>query len=313
MTPIHQRADDRQALFMQKRAESLANLLFGHFEPACREMQILVDMYNPERDGPNAGLSTRDPKVSISILLGICLTILGRVDSGAAMSRSAISHAQTLDHAVSLNLALRRSCAQAMLQKDVRRVTELADRMAALRSEYETYKGSWEGTFFHDWAQMCTRPDPVLSDRMQVFLHHLDSTNNWALLPLYMVSTAELSGRSGDFTTAAALLERAAEIINITGSRWCQAEVARLQAHFCARDVEASMTLLRSSLATAREQGAKLWELRAATDTARLLRDRGDHDAAREMLAPVCGWFTEGLEMPDFVTARALLDELGHR
>ncbi len=311
MIPAHQRTGDRQALFMQKRAESLANFLFGDFEDARKEMQSLVDTYDPERDGPNAGMSTRDPKVSISVLLGICLTILGHVDSGAAASRSAVRHAETLDHAVSLNLALRRACAQAMLQKDVRRVAELADRMAALQSKYETYKGSWEGTFFHDWAQMCARPDPALSDRMQIFLHHLDTTKNWALLPLYMVATAELCGRSGDTATAAALLERAAEIVNITGARWCEAEIARLQARYSARDAEAAIVLMRASLATAREQGAKLWELRAATDMARLLRDRGDHDAAREMLAAVCGWFSKGTDIPDLEVARALLDEIG--
>ena len=310
MNAVHQRTGDRQALFMQKRAESLANLLFGNFEAARNEMQGLVDMWNPERDGPNAGMSTRDPKVAISVLLGICLTILGQIDSGAAMSRSAVQHAETLDHAVSLNLALRRACAQAMLQKDVGRVTELADRMAALRAEYETYKGSWEGTFFHDWAQMCERPDPVLFDRMQVFLRHLDATKNWALLPLYIVATAELSGRSGDTATAAVLLERAAEIVNLTGARWCEPEIARLQAH-CARDPGDAIALLRFSLTLAREQGAKLWELRTATDLATLLRAHGDHHAARDLLAPVYGWFTEGAETPDLVAARALLDELG--
>jgi predicted ATPase len=275
-------------------------------------MQSLVDMWDPERDGPYAAMSTRDPKVAISVLLGICLTILGQIDSGAAMSGSAVQRAETLDHAVSLNLALRRACAQAMLQKDVHRVTELADRMAALRAEYETYKGSWEGTFFHDWAQMCTRPDPVLFDRMQVFLRHLDTTKNWALLPLYMVSTAELSCRSGDTATAVALLERAAEIVSLTGARWCEAEIARLQAR-CARDADEAIALLRFSLTLAREQGAKLWELRTATDLATLLRDRGDHGAAHDLLAPVYGRFTEGSGTPDLVAARALLEEIEQR
>jgi class 3 adenylate cyclase/predicted ATPase len=309
MIPVHQRTGDRQALFMQKRAESLANLLFGNFEAARQEMQSLVDLYDPQRDGPNAGMSTRDPIVSISVLLGICLTILGHIDSGAAMSSSAVQRAETLNHAVSLNLGLRRACAQAMLQKDVRRVTELADRMAALRTEYETYKGSWEGTFFHDWAQMCTRPDPVLFDRMQVFLRHLDATNNWALLPLYMVSTAELSCRSGDNATGAALLERAAEIVRLTGARWCEPEIARLRAN-CARDADEAISLLRLSQSLAREQGAKLWELRSATDLAKLMRVAGDQRGARDLLMPVYGWFTEGSETPDLVAAKALLDEI---
>ena len=306
MVPFHQRIGDRQALFMQRRAESLANFLFGNFEAARDAMESL----DPERDGPNVMMSTRDPKVAISVLLGICLTILGKVDSGAATSRSAVERAESLGHAVSLNLGLRRACAQAMVQKDARRVAELADRLIALRAEYETYKGSWEGTFFHDWAQMCARPDPVLFDRMQVFLHRLDATKNWAVLPLYLASTAELCGQSGDVATAAVMLERAAEIVNLTGSRWCEAEIIRLHARYGARDAEHAVALLRSSLAIAREQGAKLWELRTAMDMAKLLRDHGDPSAARTVLTPVYGWFTEGLETADLAGARALLDEI---
>ena len=182
--------------------------------PRARRCRILVDMYDLDRDGPNAGMSTRDPKVSTCTLLGICLTILGYPDSGAAMSLAGVQHAETLNHAISLNLGLRRACVQAMLQRDIQSVIEFSDQLAALRADYETYKGSWEGTFFHDWAQLCTRPDPVLFDRMQTFLHHLDATRNWALLPFYMASAAELSGRYGDVAAAAALLERAAEIVN---------------------------------------------------------------------------------------------------
>jgi predicted ATPase len=313
MHPLHQRLGDRRALFMRKRAECQAGLLLGHFASACEGMHSLIEMYDPERDGPDAGMSTRDPKASIYVLLGICLTILGRPESGAAMSNSAIVHAETLGHSVSLNLALRRACAEAMLQKDARRVAELAGRMADVRSTYETYKGSWEGTFFQDWAHMCTRPDPVVFDRIRVFLYHLDAAKNWALLPLYIVSTVEVSAQSTDSATIAELLNRAADIIKVTGSRWCEAEVGRLRAHYCARDPQESLAMLRSSLATARRQRAKLWELRAATDIARLLRARGDDDGARENLAPVYGSFSEESEIPDIVTARTLLQELGAR
>ncbi len=96
MTSVHERTGARQALFMQKRAKSLANFLFGHFDAASTEMRNLIGMYDQERHGPNSGMSSRDPKTSISVLLGMCLTILGHVDSGAAMSRSAIQHAEIL-------------------------------------------------------------------------------------------------------------------------------------------------------------------------------------------------------------------------
>ena len=65
------------------------------------------------------------------------------------------------------------------------------------------------------------------------------------------------------------------------------------------------------ALAVARHQQAKSWELRAAMSMARLWRDQGKRDEARELLAPVYGWFTEGFETRDLKEAKALLDELG--
>jgi predicted ATPase len=64
------------------------------------------------------------------------------------------------------------------------------------------------------------------------------------------------------------------------------------------------------AIALAREMSAKAWELRAATSLARLWRDQGKCDAARDMLAPIYRWFTEGLDTLDLKDAKALLDEL---
>ena len=63
-------------------------------------------------------------------------------------------------------------------------------------------------------------------------------------------------------------------------------------------------------MSVAREQEAKLWELRAAVSLARLRRDQGRRGEARDLLAPIYGWFTEGFETPDLKDAKALLDEL---
>jgi predicted ATPase len=64
------------------------------------------------------------------------------------------------------------------------------------------------------------------------------------------------------------------------------------------------------ALAIAREQGARSFELRAATRLARLLRDQGKRAEARDLLAPVYGWFTEGFDTRDLIEAKTLLDEL---
>ena len=64
------------------------------------------------------------------------------------------------------------------------------------------------------------------------------------------------------------------------------------------------------ALLVARKQQAKSWELRAAMSMARLWRAQGKGDEARELLAPVYGWFTEGFDTLDLKQAKALLAEL---
>jgi len=73
---------------------------------------------------------------------------------------------------------------------------------------------------------------------------------------------------------------------------------------------EAAERLYCNALRIAREQEAKLWELRAAASLARLRRDQGRQAEARDLLAPVYGWFTEGLDTQDLKEAKALLDQL---
>ena len=69
----------------------------------------------------------------------------------------------------------------------------------------------------------------------------------------------------------------------------------------------------KRALAVARQQQAKSLELRAATSMARLWRDQGKRDEARDLLAPVYGWFTEGFDTLDLKDAKVLLDELAAR
>jgi predicted ATPase len=97
-----------------------------------------------------------------------------------------------------------------------------------------------------------------------------------------------------------------------TQDRWCQAETLRLRGDVLlaigdATEAEASYC---EAIAIARRQSAKLWELRAATSLARLWRDQGKRTEARDLLAPVYDWFTEGFGTPVLKEVRALLDEL---
>jgi predicted ATPase len=117
---------------------------------------------------------------------------------------------------------------------------------------------------------------------------------------------------TGQIQEAMAQLDLALQIVERTGVRWLEAELYRHKGQLLLRQghSEAAEKLYRKALSIAREQEAKLWELRAAASLARLRRDQGRRADAHDLLAPVYGWFTEGFDTADLKEAKALLDEL---
>src|SRR5262249_30343333 len=119
----------------------------------------------------------------------------------------------------------------------------------------------------------------------------------------------EIAGRVEE---ALSLLSNALQIAERIRERWFAAELYRHKGQLMQGqgDCNAADELYRQALTIAKEQEAKLWELRAAVSLARLARDRGHRSDAYDCLAPVYGWFTEGFDTKDLKHAKALLDEL---
>jgi predicted ATPase len=93
---------------------------------------------------------------------------------------------------------------------------------------------------------------------------------------------------------------------------WCEAEVNHIAGKIALRspadDPLKAQAYFERALAIARRQQAKSWELRASISMARLWRDQGKPQQARELLAPVYGWFTKGFDTLDLKEAKALLE-----
>jgi predicted ATPase len=108
------------------------------------------------------------------------------------------------------------------------------------------------------------------------------------------------------------LLTEALDTGCTSGERWFEAEVHRLKGELslAGGDRVAAEACFLSAIAFAREQSAKLWELRAATSLARLWREQGRCAEAFDLLAPIHGWFSEGFDTADLKEAKALLHEL---
>jgi predicted ATPase len=124
------------------------------------------------------------------------------------------------------------------------------------------------------------------------------------------MACAELS----QFDDAWRCLNEAMMAIETTGETWFEADVYRTAGEVALKspqpDAAKAEVFFDRALSVARQQQAKSWELRAAMSLARLWRDQGKVQQARELLAPVYGWFTEGFDTRDLKEAKALLEGL---
>ena len=118
----------------------------------------------------------------------------------------------------------------------------------------------------------------------------------------------------GKFEEAWRTIDEAMTAMETTKEKWCEAEVNRIAGEIALKSPgpgpAKAQEYFEHALAVARQQQAKSWELRASMSLARLWRDEGKVQQARELLAPVYGWFTEGFDTRDLKEAKALLGEL---
>ena len=140
------------------------------------------------------------------------------------------------------------------------------------------------------------------------------STGATAIIPAWLSYLARAHAELGKFDDAWRCIGEAATAVETTKEKWCEADIHRTAGEIALKspqpDTAKAEAYFERALAIARSQQAKSWELRAAMSMARLWRDQGKRDEARDLLAPVYGWFTEGFDTLDLKQAKALLDEL---
>ena len=145
-------------------------------------------------------------------------------------------------------------------------------------------------------------------------LREYRATGATVWMPTYLSYLAIAHTNLGELDDASRCVGEAISTIEATKERWYEAEANRIAGEIALRSPEPNPTkaqdYLERALAVARQQQAKSWQLRASMSLARLWRDEGKSQQAREMLAPVYGWFTEGFETRDLKEAKALLEDL---
>jgi predicted ATPase len=186
---------------------------------------------------------------------------------------------------------------------------EQADQLIALATEHGFPFYSAQGTISRGWVKVRNGNVAEGISLLRIGLTAYRATGAELWMPYQiglLVAACEIAGQIEEGLN---LSNDALQIAEKTGEGWFAAELNRHKGRLLQRQgrTEAADKLYCTALRIAEDQGAKLWELRAAVSLARLRRDQRRHSEARDLLAPVYGWFTEGFNTPDLKEANALL------
>jgi predicted ATPase len=241
---------------------------------------------------------------------------LGFPDQARTRSREALALAREISHPLSETWALLGTGLVRDRRGDMQAAREAAEAVVALSSEhgFPYYLGT--GTFLlnavlTELGELQRHEGIAAMRAVADGIRAMDAVTG---SPMVLARLAEAFLNAGQAEEGLAVIAEAQEFVTKTGERQCEAEVHRLKgALLLARspsDQAGAEASFREALEVAHRQSAKSLELRAATSLARLWQQQGRKQVARELLAPVYDWFTEGFDTQDLKDAKALLEEL---
>jgi predicted ATPase len=305
------------------RRNDMAGVVLGHL--SCTRSLAYRGEFRRSKSHLAAGLALYDPTAHRSLVdqtgthpqvyfegyLAWVLFSLGYPDQAFARSTAAIAEARRLAHPPSMAAALSLGAVLSLDGNDAA-LNEWTEELVTLTAEQGFPHWVAWGTMVHGYAKV---KNGDLTEGMSLLrsgLAAFRATGAVVGAPWHMSHLAGVCEVAGHIGEGLALLDDALQIVERTGERWFAAELNRQKGGLLLTQghAEAAEELYCKALSIAEEQEAKLWELRAAVNLARLRRDQGRRAEARDLLAPVYGWFTEGFGTPDLREAKALLGEL---
>jgi len=311
---MRQLADARNDLrlrLMGCRLSGQPELFLGEFAAARAHLERGLALFDPE-DRPFYGtLALQDARVMMLGNLSGALVPLGYLDQARARDDEALTDARRLAEPFTLAMALAPPafllwCAPPAVY------LQRSEELATLAAEQHFPMSAAVGMVNRGWCMVALGQEKEGIDQATQGLVAFRATGARGNVPALLTLLADAYRMAGQPEAGLARLDEAEELIGETQERCIEAEMHRLRGELLkdTGDRALAEANFRKALGLAQRQSAKLFELRAVTSLARLWRDQGKHAEARDLLAPVYGWFTEGLDTPILKEAKALLDEL---
>jgi class 3 adenylate cyclase/predicted ATPase len=304
----------KAALMMGHRLMGLSLLVTGDIAQGRAHHDRSIALYNPAVHRALATRFSHDARVASFLYRSLALWMLGYPEAALADVENAVKEARELAHAVTLIYALFHGSLTRMLCGNYPAAIAEAHESVALADE----KGA---LVFKGLAMLAHGSSLAVAgkatDAIQLItsgISTLQTTGAAVWAPLSSSYLARAYAELGQFDDAWRCISEAMTVTETSKERWWEAETHRIAGEIALMSSEPDRAkpeaYFERALAIARAQQAKSWELRAAMSMARLRRDQGKRDEARDLLAPVYDWFTEGFDTHDLKEAKALLDAL---
>jgi predicted ATPase len=308
----------------------------GKFALAREHCEQSITLYQRQKHRPHPTL--HDPGVACLGYAALILWSLGYPEQALKRSQEALTLARELSHSFSLAIALNWTAWLHQYRREWQLTQEWAEAEIVLSNEQGfPFWAAW-GTIHQGWVLTEQGQGEKGIIRIRQGLAAYQAMGSELMRPWFLALLAEAYGKEGQVKKGLAVLADALDAVDKSGERFCEAELYRLRGELLLTQEsksqkskgkrqkledtdprpltpdpqgEAEACFLKA-IEIARHQNAKSLELRAAMSLARLWQSQGKQDEARQILAEVYGWFTEGFDTKDLQEAKALIEELNH-
>jgi class 3 adenylate cyclase/predicted ATPase len=296
------------------RLMGLSLLHTGEIAGGRAHLDRAIALYDPGEHRHLAMRFGQDVGASALAWRSLALLLVGYPQDALADGVRALKIARESRHSGTLIYVLNFSVFQHVYCGHFAAANALIDEFDILKDQIgSVFWGGW-GTVQRGCVLALTGKVSEAVQNIASGIAEMRSTGTTLWMPLFLSHLALANAEAGQLDQAWANIHEAMTTLETTKENWYEAEINRVAGEIALlspeRDATKAEAYFARALEVARQQQAKSWELRAAMSMARLWRDQGKRREARDLLAPVYGWFTEGFETLDLREARALLDDL---
>ncbi len=271
-----------------------------------------AELHGEATDDEPGPIYGQDITASICAYHALALWHLGFPDQAFRRADDAFDRANRLQHANTSGYVCFHVGWLYGLARRFDEMDDLGRRLVEIAEENQLELWGVIGRLFFSWRLLVEAPNAEALGQFKEMVANYQTTQMGLLMPMFSALLAAGHGKEGDAEYGISIADEARAHMETSGERIHEAELYRVWGDLedLRGDQRQAEAQFQHAIDIARAQSAKSWELRAATCLARLWHSQSKTIEARNLLAPVYGWFTEGFDTADLKEAKALLEEL---